>query len=310
MQIAVIDCGTNTFHLIIARVDKKSVEKILVRTVAVKLGESAFTDKLINPSAFQRGIETLQQFSHLIREHQVKNIFAFATAAVRMAKNGEEFIRTVYKETGIKIESISGDEEAELIYYGVKHAVPLTEEKSVIMDIGGGSTEFIICNKHEIFWRQSFDLGASLLLEKLKPSDPISDKDIALMNDFFTRILTPLFLQLSEYKPQTLIGSSGSFDTFAELIGWKFYNVDILKDKIDYDFVMKEYNTIHKLLMNSTRQEREKMKGMIPLRADMIVVASVLLTFVLKKSGIQKMKWSDYALKEGILFNILQSPAS
>ena len=307
MRVAIIDCGTNTFHLIIADLSKnKSPQKIYKKTIAVKLGEAGISKKIISRAAFRRGINALIKFKKKISKYKVEKIFAFATAAIRSATNGKEFIKAAKLKAAINIKLISGNKEAEQIYCGVRKAVKMTNEKSLIMDIGGGSVEFIICNWEKIFWKHSFNLGASLLLEEFKPSDPIKSKEIILMEKYFNNKLKLLFVQIKNNKSKikNLIGSSGSFDTFAELIGWKFYDRNILKRKTEYYFDLSDYYKIHKLLINSTSAERLIMKGMIPLRVDMIIPASILLTFVLIKLNIEKMTWSDYALKEGILFSI------
>lgn len=308
MRIAVIDCGTNTFHLIIAEINEaRGVKKIHKETLAVKLGEGAFAAGRITPAAMQRGIEAMQRFSEQAQRHKAEKTFAFATAAVRSAANGMEFIGRVKEESGIEIKLISGEEEAELIYYGVRQAVTMTEKVSLIMDIGGGSTEFIACNQEKIFGRFSFQLGASLLLQKFRPSDPVAGSEISTMENFFDETLHPLWMFLKAIpKADSLIGSSGSFDTFAQLAGWQFHNEDVLRGKTEYAISMDEYFKIHDVLMHSTRSERAALKGMVPLRVDMIVVASLLLNFVLKKTGIHRITWSDYALKEGMLSRVVQ----
>ncbi|MFA6945692.1 MAG: exopolyphosphatase, partial [Pedobacter sp.] len=110
--------------------------------------------------------------------YHVKQIRAVATSALRTASNGEEFLAKVSSETGIEAEIIGGDREAALIYQGVHGAINMTEEKCLIMDIGGGSVEFIICNKEKIFWKMSYDIGVARLIEHFFNSDPISETDI------------------------------------------------------------------------------------------------------------------------------------
>ncbi len=180
------------------------------------------------------------------------------------------------------------------------------DEKSLIIDIGGGSTELVICNQKNIFWKHSFELGAALLLEKLKPSDPITIEEINKLNAYLDKELAILFEAIKKYVPARLIGSSGSFDTFAEMILVQ-NNKSPLGKRISYEFYMEDYFNVHQRLIKSTTQQRMQMKGLIKMRVDMIVLASSLLTFVLKKTDIKKMTLSAYALKEGMLFDILQN---
>lgn len=305
MHIAIIDCGTNTFHLLIAEVKNDgSVSFLLRQNYPVKLGEDGIDSGIIAEAAYQRGLQALKEFKTILGNFTISNTIAYATAAIRKAKNGNLFIADAKKLTGIKIEMIDGNREAELIYTGVKRAVKLKDEKVIIMDIGGGSVEFIVCNKNEIFWKHSFEIGAALLLEKFKPSDPVMENDIVRINNHLETTLQPLF-SFIHHSPLTthLIGSSGSFDTFAELESWQFFGKPLPEDIITESIDLEHYRQIHQQLIQSTADERIKMKGMIQMRVDMIVVASLLLTFVIEKLKIKTITLSSYALKEGILFS-------
>src|SRR5205085_5910099 len=156
-----------------------------------------------------------------------------------------------------------------------------------------------------IFFKWSFDIGGALLLEKFKPSDPVSNDDIQNLEKFFEIVLKVLPQTCDLWNPTQLIGSSGSFDTFSELIAHRFHTIDILKDITACDIDPGEYKAIHELLITSTHNERLAMKGMLAMRADMIVVASILLTYVLHVTKIKQVKCSTYALKEGLLYKVL-----
>ncbi len=135
-MLAVIDLGTNTFHLLLAKVvGKNEIREIYKKQNPVKLGEGGINNRTITPAAFKRGIEALLEFKEIIMSHGTDKVFAFATSAIRGADNGHEFVKEVFVQTGIKINVISGDEEAELIFNGVKHTVTLTNEKILVMDI-------------------------------------------------------------------------------------------------------------------------------------------------------------------------------
>lgn len=307
MRIAIIDCGTNTFHLMIVDIASADHYKKIFRTkIAVKLGEAGITSSLISELAFQRGIKAIEHFAEKIESYKVDSIYAYATAALRNAKNGIHFIEEAESKTGIKIKLITGKREAELIYFGVREAIKLGTTPSLIMDIGGGSVELVICNNKKIFWKHSYSLGAALLLEKIKPDNPISNEQIKKLNRLFNSKLSQFINACSKYKPGILIGSSGSFDTFAELIEHRNGKALLLGRKTSYEFEIEKYRIIHQLLVKSTIEQRIKMKGLVSMRVDMIVLASLLLTFVLNKTAINKMTLSTYALKEGILFDIIK----
>lgn len=307
MKVAIIDLGTNTFHLLIAE-QKKGKIKILYQTkIAVKLGENGITSGIISEKPFYKGVRVIKNFSKIISRYKIKQIVATGTAAFRNAGNKKEFIEAIYKQSGIRIKIISGLKEATLIYEGVRHALKMGIQKSLIMDIGGGSVEFIIANKNKIYWKQSFDLGGALLLEKFQPDDPITSIQLKKIKSFLTNTLTPLFAAAKRFKITTLIGSSGSFDTFAEMIAWKLYSPDVLKNRTSYVIKLSAYYDIYHQLLYSNTLQRTKMKGLIAMRVDMIVIASILLTFVIEKLQITSMKCSTYALKEGVMWRMLAS---
>ncbi|WP_142603815.1 Ppx/GppA phosphatase family protein [Solitalea koreensis] len=300
MKLAVIDMGTNTFHLLIAEVKNGKLDELYKENIAVKLGEGGINKKIIVPTAFQRGLKAISYFDIKLKEFQVDQLKAIGTSALRNAANGRAFAEEVQKIIGQKIEVIDGDREAELIYKGVREAVELKSHRSLIMDIGGGSVEFIICDENEIFWKQSFEIGASRLIQKFQLSDPISKQNIKELEDYFSQVLVPLFIAAEETKIDQIIGSAGSFETFTEMICQHFHHSS-LHEKTDFKFVLSEFDHIYQWLMSSTHTDRILNTAIIAMRADMIVVSAVLTNFVLKKIGAKHMLLSTYALKEGVL---------
>ena len=306
MRIAVIDLGTNTFNILIVEVaSDKSYSTIFQAKLPVKLGEGGINENVIQPVPFQRGIDALKQHQKTIEQYDVQQVYAFATSAVREAVNGQEFVEKLKMETGFEVQVIDGDREAEFIYYGVREAAELSDENSLIIDIGGGSTEFIIANKNKIFWKQSFLLGAARLLERFNPSDPITDKQIAEINTYLKEQLQPLFEAVQKYPVTELIGSSGSFDSLAEMIAHRFYTPEILDGKTEYTFNLDDCAAVYDIILKSTREERLKMKGLVEMRVDMIVISSIIVYFVLTSFEIKNMRLSTYALKEGVIHQLL-----
>lgn len=306
MRIAILDLGTNTFHLLITSVNAKGEwKKVFKSKKAVKLGEGAIHKNEIAPVPFKRGIRALLHYKKIIDIHKPEKVFAFATSAIRSAKNGGEFVKAIHENTGIEVTVISGSKEAELIYFGVRQCFDLGTSPSLIMDIGGGSTEFIIANSKEIFWKQSYNIGAARLLELFAPSDPIQTVEIKKTEAFLSKELSSLIVAVESYKPVKLIGSSGSFDTYAEMIGHHFYKKNVIRNANTYHFNMDEYFHLHQKILFSTTAQRNKMKGLVKMRVDMIVLASICTAFVLRKTGIKEMSMSKYALKEGALYKVI-----
>jgi exopolyphosphatase/guanosine-5'-triphosphate,3'-diphosphate pyrophosphatase len=323
MKIAIIDLGTNTFNIFIAEIfPDKTVRKLYKSKISVKLGEGGINKNFIEEKPFTRGIRALKKHKRTIEKFGAEKILAFATAAIRGASNGKKFIHTAKQKTGIDVQIISGEREAELIYYGVRAAVKMNDTPSLIMDIGGGSTEFIIANKKEILWKQSFLLGAARLMEKFKPSDPITKEEIKQIENYLEQELQPLFSAVGPLSTSfptllpgekgansvaELIGSAGSFDSLAEMIAHLLYDISIIKGITEYDFNIEDCEKIYNIILKSTTRERMHMKGLTKMRVDMIVVSAIFVDFIFLRLGLKKMRLSKYSLKEGVLWELMHS---
>jgi len=308
MRIAVIDLGTNTFNLLIVDMGEDQGYKILYNNkLPVKLGKSGIDKKEIRPDAITRGLNALERHLQTIGEHNVEKTYAFATSAIRSARNGDQFVKLAKQRCGIDVEIINGEREAELIYYGVKQAVRLTEEKVLILDIGGGSNEFIIADKDTISWKKSYPLGVARLLSKFKPSDPISIEEIEFISNYLEERLSDLFEEFKKHKITTLIGASGSFETITSMIRADDPNFESgtslspESNLID----LTDFENLYQKLINSTLKERKQMKGLESMRLEMIVVATLVVKFILQKLKLREMIQSNFALKEGVVYELL-----
>ena len=302
-SLAFLDLGTNTFQLLIVKIIDNAPVLVFEESIAVKLGEGGIEKGYISKPAFDRGLSALKQFKRSIDLYQVKPIRAAATSALRTAGNGAEFLEKIRCETGIIPEIITGDREAELIYQGVRAAINMTDEKCLILDIGGGSVEFIICNKVEVFWKRSYDIGAARLMEQFHHSDPISEADINNLNKYLETTLSLLKTQIEIHKPELLIGSSGAFESFAALIDSRF-KVSFENPEIKIE--LNDFAEVSELILKSSHKERSGNPAIIPVRVDMIVMATLLTKYVLNQFALKTLKLSTYSLKEGLLFEHLQ----
>ena len=176
-KIAIIDMGTNTFHLLIAEADEKGYHITYRERLAVKIGKGGITKGVITEEGIHRALLAMQSFKNTIDQQGVHQVFAFGTSALRNASNCQEVVRRIKSVTGIDTTIISGDLEAEYIYMGVKAAMNI-EEPSLIIDIGGGSVEFIVGDNDTVFWKRSIEIGAQRLLEQFQKHDPISKDEI------------------------------------------------------------------------------------------------------------------------------------
>ncbi|MCS6823757.1 MAG: phosphatase [Cytophagaceae bacterium] len=305
-RIAVIDLGTNTFHLLIVEASADgNIDILFSEKKASRIGKGGISQSIITEDAIVRAIENIRYFRQIINQYEPAKIYAMATSAFRNASNGTHVAQLIYEETGITIEIISGEREAEYIYYGVKLAVPLSMEPSLIVDIGGGSVEYIIGNNEKIFWKKSIEMGGQRLLDMFQKNDPITPEEIENLIQYFNITLLELDLAIHQYKPTTFIGSSGSFDTLSEMdIKHKGILYDLDKEK-NYTLSSQSFNYFYQLLIRKNRAERMLIPGMIELRVDMIVVSSVLIHYILSKYNFPHIVTSTYAMKEGVIAQLI-----
>lgn len=299
MRVAVIDLGTNTFHLIIADLDGPEPKVIYKTNLPVRLGEGKINDNVIIQEAFERGLLALEQFSELITAHEVRLVKATATSAIRSAANGADFVKAAKSYAGIEITVISGEEEAAYIFQGVK-ATGLIQERCLIMDIGGGSTEFIICDPKEVFWKKSYNIGAARLMQAYFHSDPINTADKQAITAHLSTELADLKENLVKYQPNHLIGSAGAFETFT---GMLYPELDLKAIK-SHPIPLADYEGLSARFIASSHEERENMPGLIKLRVDMIVMAALLTDYILELGNLQQMSLSTYDLKMGVLASL------
>jgi len=301
-RVAIIDMGTNTFHLMLATLSENGFSIDYREKVPVKIGMGGINQGYITGEALSRAVTTMKDFKLTIAESGIETVMAFGTSALRNASNGDEIIRMIEAETGIHTEIISGLKEAEYIYQGVRAAIKMGSEKALMMDIGGGSVEFIIGNEQQIFWSQSFEIGGQRLLEKFQPHDPIEKTEVQKLFNYFDVELAPLLDQLNQHRPNQLLGSSGTFDTLSDMYCWR--NNLPLTDTPETPFNKDAFDDIYEELLIKDRTARMQIPGMIEMRVDMIVVACCLIKFLLSRYSFEALRVSSYSLKEGVLASL------
>lgn len=303
MRFAVIDLGTNTFHILIAEPDGAGGFRELYRERRfVKLAEEGI--ERIGPTPFQRGIDTLVAYAAKLEEFGVTAVRALGTAALRTADNGEVFVRQAELAAGIRIELIHGREEARLISQGVLQAIPKTEDRILIMDIGGGSVEFIIASPEGVHWAESFPVGVAVLYRHFHRTEPIAEAEIRQLQTFLDEQLGELADRLAEYPTHHLVGAAGTFDVLANLLSDGHPTPHSTLIRLD------SFRELYFPILSSTREERLAMEEVPPERADMIVVALILVDRVLDMMSAREVLVSDYSMKEGALAEMVASPES
>ena len=307
MRIAIIDLGTNTFNLLIAEAFSRSEFTVLhSERAVVKLGQDTINSNLISEEPFIRGINALVHFSKKINSYSVSETIAYATSGIRTANNGNEFIADALRKSGIKIETITGEREAELIYKGNRLAVPMENEKHLIFDIGGGSNEFVIADSTNYYYKASFKLGVARLLAKFQPENPISETKVNDIFNFLDEELQPLRNEAKKFKIKSVIGSSGGFESVIDMIAAHFQIEGIQPNKRTYNIELSQYWELSAIVRSSTLEQRKNMPGLIAMRQDMIVFTFLLIDHVLTRFEIENFKVSTFSLKEGMLVERLE----
>ncbi len=303
MRLGVIDCGTNTFHLLVVDVDQHGkFTRVYKERNYVRLGENGLMK--IGEIPFQRGIVCLADYKRKLAQLEVQELKVFGTEALRRASNGKEFVEAVKMQTGVQVDLITGEEEARLIHLGVMQAVSPFIGKGLIMDVGGGSVEFIIASGAEVFWARSFPIGVQVLFSEFHKNDPIKKTDVQALKAYLEKALQPLFLVLQKHDTPFLLGASGSFEVVEELL------FNERQHELYSTVPVMDYHKVHGLIVGSSLAERQAMDRLPNERVELVVVAFVLIDFILKKAGIKEIVTSAYAMKEGVLYEMMKATRS
>lgn len=294
MVKAVIDLGTNTFNLLIVKINEGEIMVLHNEKEGVALGMGGINNQWISPEALDRALTALKRFKSVCENHEVTMIKAIGTSAIRDAKNAADFLRSVKQSVGIDIEIVSGRREAELIHKGIAASHDF-EEHSLIMDIGGGSTEFISADESGIQDMISLNIGVSRIFQLFDLSDPLSHGDVLQIEEWLETHAGTFF---ENRKENVLIGASGSFETFYELM----HNSPFPDDTKSVEIALHHLHVILDNIIHSTQEERDRNEWIIPIRKKMAPIAAVKTRWVLKQIPATKIFISPYALKEGVIF--------
>src|SRR4030042_6567329 len=278
-NFAAIDIGTNSFHLIVTRIKGNGNFEIIDREKEViRLREGSSGDiKEIKPAAVERAVQTLKNFKGIAEPHNASSR-AVATSAVREALNQSEFIKRVYDETGIEIEVVSGHEEARLIYLGVLKAVPFYKNKILCIDVGGGSTEFIIGCKGKIDFSMSHKIGAVRMTQHFFPDGVISKTRIQECRKWIEGEIYPTLEIIRKYNFEFCVGSSGTIMSIGSML-LKIEEESEAAATIlnNYEFSAADLRKVEKKIFRKKMiSDRKKIKGLDSKRAD-IIPAGVLI---------------------------------
>jgi exopolyphosphatase/guanosine-5'-triphosphate,3'-diphosphate pyrophosphatase len=299
--LAAVDIGTNSVHLVVARVDEDRIEVVEREREMVRLGSSAGDMKRLAPDAIDRGIDALVRFQQVAAIHGA-GVRAVATSAVREAENRAEFLDRA-SAVGVEVEVISGFEEARLIHLGVLQAVPVFDRRVVVCDIGGGSTELVVGNQGDVVASRSLKLGSIRLTRRYFPGDKLERGAVEACRRDIRAALAPAVREVERSGFDVAVGSSGTIEAVCRMVAARggnnvprtLNNLTVSRRDID--------RVVRRLVKASTVKERAKVPGLDPGRADIILAGALILEQVVHEIGATELTFSDYALREGVLLD-------
>lgn len=302
---AIADLGSNTFHLMVGHFSEGKSEILLQRREAVGIGINGMEQKRILPDALERAINTLISFAEDLDKLGIKSSEAdvYATSAFRNAENAAEVADIIKARTGFCPRIITGQEEADLIFQGVMNSGAIRDgENSLVVDIGGGSVEFILCKGRIPVWKESLEVGGLRLMEQFHLIDPMPAESQAALIFYLRNILQPVHERMKQIDGLQLIGCSGTFDTLIDMRNAAQYDSHQAAELKSWHQLKKtEFFGLYNRVLPLSLEERLQLPGMIPLRAGMMVVALILVNVLLEEIPSETIRISTWSLKEGAL---------
>jgi exopolyphosphatase/guanosine-5'-triphosphate,3'-diphosphate pyrophosphatase len=308
MRIAAIDIGTNSIHMIVCRIRPDlSFEVVDREKDMIRLGAGSLDGRALADSHVAAALQTLAKYRRLAESHGVDEIIAAGTSAVREAENGADFIAAVRRDVGIHVRVISGTEEARLIHLAAAYAVGVGRKPVVVLDIGGGSTEITLGTSSRVQLGRSFKLGVIRLAERFAKSDPLSGRDERRLERQVSRD-TRAYLRLIRKRGfERVIGTSGTILSLGALAaGAKRPPGDVRNVRVS----AKSLSRLRDRLTKMTLDQRLKLPGLDPRRADLASPGIVLLDTLLAELRADDLTLCDFALREGLVLDYMQKNAS
>jgi exopolyphosphatase/guanosine-5'-triphosphate,3'-diphosphate pyrophosphatase len=291
---------------VLAEIGKNFSYKIVDRIKEMaRLGDGTFTSHRLSQEAIDRGLAVLKRFSLLAKNKGFDTIIPVATSAVRESKNGGDFIKLVRKELGLRVRVITGEEEARLIYFGVRHSMDLTDSPAMIVDIGGGSVELMACTPKRLKFVRSLKLGAIRLKDQYLKTDPPDKKMVQRMEQTVTQVIKKSLMKKKGLLLESLVATSGMAGNLAEII--YLARTGQVLSQIDMAMIdLKEIKEVEKLLRTKDTEGRLKILGLDPRRVDTLYPGVMVLRVLMECLGAEQVRISDKALREGVIYDFIQ----
>lgn len=306
MKIGTIDIGTNSMRLLIADYKNNKIENRKKYVNTTRIGQGVDKDGYITQEAMERNLNALKEFSDKCKEEKCHKVYCMGTSALRDSKNGQEFVKKAKELTDIDVKIICGDEESNLGFMGVLEGTDGDKKDDIlVIDIGGGSTEFIVGNECGIKFCKSENVGALRMTEKFITTDPISDEDFDAMSKFIKETVSSTIDKLNTMNISNLVGIGGTITSLSAINQeLEVYSME----KIHNSMVTKK--DLEKILQNlkkMTLNDKKTLKGLQPKRADIITAGVEILNIVMEKLEFEKIMISEYDNLEGLMCQNLKN---
>lgn len=299
---AAIDIGTNSMHLVVARAhDDGGYDVLTTEKEMVRLGRGASDMKELAPDAIDRGIAALKRMVKVAKSFGTPELVAVATSAVREATNKDVFLSRAKEEVGVDVKVISGFEEARLIHIGVLQALPVFDKRLILADIGGGSTELLVGKRGVTLEARSMKLGAIRLTQRFFPDREVTPEAVVECRNFARAALASVSRELGGHQPEIAVGSSGTISTVAAMILCR--RGESKKNLNGVTFSRDELEDLVEEIVSTDADERHELDGLDLKRVDIIVGGVLLLSEIFNAFDLEEMVISDFALREGVLFD-------
>ncbi|MBX7153164.1 Ppx/GppA family phosphatase [bacterium] len=298
-RYASIDIGTNTVLLLIAEICEGKMMTLHEEQRIIRLGKNVDANRRIGPEGFDKCSNVLAEYKSIAESMDVQHIFACGTSALRDASNREEFLTTMKQRTDIDILVISGEQEALFTFQGGCLAVPDFKGSILLIDIGGGSTEYILGNQHTIDHSVSLNIGAVRLTERFCKHDPVQPNEETALRNAARQLFDS---ELGRFRLSTetkFVGVAGTITTLAAMMQeLERYEPSKING---YEITLESLIRLNQRLLILTNEERRQLKGLEPERADVILAGSWILEESMKLFGLSSVIVSNYGLRYGIL---------
>ncbi|MBW4622210.1 MAG: Ppx/GppA family phosphatase [Cyanosarcina radialis HA8281-LM2] len=304
--LAAIDIGTNSIHMVVARIQPTIPAFTIVgrEKDTVRLGDRERQTGYLKPQIMARAIATLKRFQEIAKCLNAEQIIAVATSAVREAPNGREFLQQVAAETGLVVDLISGQEEARRIYLGVLSGMELDDRPHIIIDIGGGSTELVLADSREARTLSSTKVGAVRLTSEFVTTDPISNLEFLYLQAFargqLERAVEDLQAHLQPGEKPRLIGTSGTIETLAAIHAREKQGI-VPSPLTGYQFSLKDLRESIDRWRKLTYAERLAIPGMSDRRSEIILAGAVILQEAMTMLKLDSLTVCERSLREGAI---------